>query len=165
MAPLQTQLQSFSKHVLLELGEKELRTRSEAAELQLAMRIAAAPPPESMLLEIRKALRGPIQISREATNDKGQKFLAEQFLILSPRVAVEILLCVCATQNPQEIYLYVTDWEPCSPNAMHGNPMASVWKKTNLDPQLLKLKNLQSQAVFLARHENLAEIAKITLLR
>lgn len=164
VAPLQTQLQSFSKHVLLELGEKELRAQGTAAELELAMGIAA-PAPESLLLEIRKSLQGPVQISREATNDTGQKFLAQQFLILSPSVAVEILLCVCAAQDPKEIYLYATDWEPCTPSGTHSNPMASVWKKTNLDPQLIKLKNLQSQAVFLARHETLAGNAKVTLLR
>lgn len=164
VAPLQTQLQSFSKHVLLELGEKELRTQGDAAELQLTMGISA-PAPESLLIEIRKSLRGPIQISREATNETGQTFLAQQFLILSPTVAVEILLCACAAQHPTEIYLYVIDWEPYNPNEVHNNPMGSVWKKTTLDPQLIKLRNLQSQAVFLARHENLAGKPIVTLLR
>ena len=119
---LQTQLQGFSKHVLLELGEKKLRTQGTASELQLSMGVVE-PTPESLLLEIRKSLQGPIQISREAMNDTGQKFLAQQFLILSPSVS--------AWHKIQKKFIYVIDWEPCTPSGMHSNPMASVWKKTN----------------------------------
>ena len=95
------------------------------------------------------------------TNEKGMAFAAKQFLILSHKVAVEILCCARAGDD---MYLVVHVLQRATKTDQPRNSAASIWFKTNEEIRVLPVKTLQSQDVFLFRYQKVDQNQQFTFI-
>ena len=95
------------------------------------------------------------------TNEKGMTFTAKQFLILSRIMAVEILCCARAGDD---MHLVVHVLQRATKTDQPRNPAASIWFKTNDKIRVLPVKTLQSQDVFLFRHQKVDQNLQFTFI-
>ena len=160
VAQLQTNLNTFSKSTLLQLGEQELRNIGNPQDLTSTL--GRSKPIDQWLVDhVQKILCQPLEVSLHMTNEKGMTFTAKQFLILSRIMAVEILCCARAGDD---MYLVVHVLQRATKTDQPRNPAASIWFKTNDKIRVLPMKTLQSQDVFLFRHQKVDQNLQFTFI-
>ena len=160
VAQLQTNLNTFSKSTLLQLGEQELRNIGNPHDLTSTL--GRSKPIDQWLVDhVQKILCQPLEVSLHMTNEKGMTFTAKQFLILSRIMAVEILCCARAGDD---MHLVVHVLQRATKTDQPRNPAASIWFKTNDKIRVLPVKTLQSQDVFLFRHQKVDQNLQFTFI-
>ena len=160
VAQLQTNLNTFSKSTLLQLGEQELRNIGNPHDLTSTL--GRSKPIDQWLVDhLEKIFCQPLEVSLHMTNEKGMTFTANQFLILSRIMAVEILCCARAGND---MYLVVHVLQRATKTDQPRNPAASIWFKTNEKNRVLPVKTLQSQDVFLFRCQKVDQNLHFTFI-
>ena len=160
VAQLQTNLNTFSKSTLLQLGEQELRNIGNPHDLTSTL--GRSKPIDQWLVDhVQNILCQPLEVSLHMTNEKGMTFTAKQFLILSRIMAVEILCCARAGDD---MYLVVHVLQRATKTDQPRNPAASIWFKTNEKIRVLPVKTLQSQDVFLFRYQKVDQNLQFTFI-
>ena len=160
VAQLQTNLNTFSKSTLLQLGEQELRNIGNPHDLTSTL--GRSKPIDQWLVDhLEKIFCQPLEVSLHMTNEKGMTFTANQFLILSRIMAVEILCCARAGND---MYLVVHVLQRATKTDQPRNPAASIWFKTNEKIRVLPVKTLQSQDVFLFRCQKVDQNLHFTFI-
>ena len=160
VAQLQTNLNTFSKSTLLQLGEQELRNIGNPHDLTSTL--GRSKPIDQWLVDhLEKMICQPLEVSLHMTNEKGMTFTANQFLILSRIMAVEILCCARAGND---MYLVVHVLQRATKTDQPRNPAASIWFKTNEKIRVLPVKTLQSQDVFLFRCQKVDQNLHFTFI-
>ena len=160
VAQLQTNLNTFSKFTLLQLGEQELRNNGDPHDLTCTL--GRSKQVDQWLVEhVQQKLGGQADTSLHMTNEKGMTFNANQFLILSSKMAIEILCCARADED---MYLVVHVLQSATKFPRPSNPAASTWSKSNEEIRFLPVKTLQSQDVFLFRHQSVTQKQQFTFI-
>ena len=151
VAQLQANLNTFARSTLLQLGEQELRIIGNPLDLTNTLESSKKIDPW-LEEQMQKMLSKPFELSLRMTTEKGITFNAKQFLILSSKIAVQILCCAHCTDD---MYLAVHVLQRAEIDQPR-NPASSIWSKTNEEIKVLPLKTLQCQNVFLFRHQRVA---------
>ena len=151
VAQLQANLNTFARSTLLQLGEQELRMIGNPLDLTNTLESSKKIDPW-LEEQMQKMLSKPFELSLRMTTEKGITFNAKQFLILSSRIAVQIL---CCAHCRDDMYLAVHVLQRAEIDQPR-NPASSIWSKTNEEIKVLPLKTLQCQDVFLFRRQRAA---------